>query len=63
VIGNDDQRRPSSVDFTVNHDHKIPVIEPLGSTADHEDWGTDDEGAHLDSDSLTSPYVPAWKVL
>ena len=42
----------TQVDFTVDCDHGIILVEPLGSQADHSDWDVATSSTHLEGDSL-----------
>lgn len=52
---------PSSpaVEFTVECDHGILVIEPLGSRAEHEDWDVTVNSVHREGDSLFVAVNPS----
>lgn len=47
------------IDFVVDHDHGILVIENLGSASLHEDWDVYAEAAHLQGDSLYISVLPS----
>lgn len=47
------------IDFVVDHDHGILVIENLGSTSLHEDWDVYADASHLQGDSLYVSVLPS----
>ena len=49
----------TKVDFTVDCDHGIVLVEPLGSQADHFDWDVATSSTHLEGDSLYVAMRPS----